>query len=468
MSKSRLIPLAFLSVLVITVIGGLYIAICRSAAPKPEINVVLITLDTTRADRLGCYGYPKLTSPNLDKLAAESVQFDLAIAQAAVTPVSHASILTGLNPYNHGLRVLHGLIANSLDKKYKTLAEVWRSAGGRTAAFVSAFPVTAAFGLDQGFEHFDAHFPQADGNGLVSKTGIVSTGTSQRRADETTRAAIKWLNEKADPCRPLFMWVHYFDPHDPYLLPPRAYLDQFKPVSQRKDDVLRAIYDAEVFYMDFYTGRLLEALKQRGLWDNTMVVVVADHGEGLGDHDWWTHGILYQEQIRIPMIIRAAGMKGGLRVSSLVCTIDLMPTILEAAGVCKKLWPSMDGRSLLQVMRTGRTEKQRIAYSDSVNMLTYGRPDTTIKRDRKIDKLYCLMDEKYKLIFHQLRPANTEFYNLQADPCELKDITLSAPAEMQVMMEHLRSLDAFSDIMPGMTTSDLERLEKLRGLGYVE
>ena len=157
--------------LFICVIGWLYFSTHKTKALKPAMNVVLITLDTMRADRLGSYGYKKNTSPNLDKLASESVQFDMAIAQAAVTPVSHASILTGLNPYNHGLRVMHGLVTNRLPEEQQTLAEVWQSLGGQTAAFVSAFPVTAAFGLDQGITHFDANFQQADGKDLVSKYG---------------------------------------------------------------------------------------------------------------------------------------------------------------------------------------------------------------------------------------------------------------------------------------------------------
>jgi arylsulfatase A-like enzyme len=466
-SKKTILPV-MLGVLLVAVIAGLYIAVSRPTLPRPNMHVLLITLDTTRADRLGCYGYVKPTSPNLDKLAAESVQFDLAIAQAAVTPPSHASILTGLDPYNHRLRVLHGLVENRLAEKHWTLAEIWQEVGGQTAAFVSAFPVTGAFGLDQGFEHFDARFPQTDGKGLVSKDGVVNTGRSQRRAKETTGAAVEWLDEKADPDTPLFMWVHYFDPHDPFLLPPQVILDKFSPISLKREDRLRAIYDGEVFYMDLYVGELLEAFKERGLWDNTIVVVVADHGEGLGDHDWWSHGILYQEQIRVPLIIRVPGVKGGLRVPSLVRTIDLMPTVLEAAGVCPEVWPSVDGESLMKAMQTGRTANQRIAYADSVNILTYGRPDAINRRDKKNDKLYCLTDGKHKLIYHQLEPDKTEFFSLQADPLERNNLAASKPPAMQEFMNRLEGLNAFSNIMPGITPSDMERVKKLRDLGYVQ
>ena len=464
----KLILLPVPAVLVFVVIWGLYVAGHRPAAAQPKMHVLLITLDTTRADRLGCYGYAKQTSPCLDELAEQAVQFDSAIAQAAVTPVSHASILTGLNPYHHELRVLHGLVENRLAEEHQTLAEIWRDGGGQTAAVVSAFPVSAAFGLEQGFEYFDARFPQSDGKGLISSAGTVNTGMSQRRADETTEAAIKWLDTKAKPDKPLFMWVHYFDPHDPHLVPPQEVLDKFKGASQSKDDLLRAIYDADVYYMDSNIGRLLEAFKERGLWSNTIVVVVADHGEGLGDHDWWTHGILYQEQIRVPLIIRVPDIRTGLRVSSLVRTIDLVPTILDAAGVRPELWPDMDGESLIETMQTGQTSKQRLAYSDSVNMLTYGRPDSRDRRDHKRDKLYCLMDGTHKLIYHQLEPDKTEFYNLRTDPGETTNLAASRPPALQAMMKQLEALEAFSNIMPGMTDSDLEKLKKLRDLGYVQ
>ena len=285
---------------------------CGPSAPPPRYNVLLITLDTMRADHLGCYGYEKPTSPRLDALAQESVVFDLAIAQAAVTPVSHASILTGREPYNHGLRVMHGLVANRLEEDQTTLAEVWRQTGAPTVAFVSAFPVSTAFGLEQGFEVFDEDFPNVDGEGLVSARGTVNTGQSQRRADATTEAATNWLRAQADEFTgngdPFLMWVHYFDPHDPQMLPPKEYMQKglnevFRPPADTRADLLRSVYDTEVSYMDAHVGRLLDTFEELGLRENTIVVVVADHGEGLGDHGWWTHGVLYQEQIRVPLMI---------------------------------------------------------------------------------------------------------------------------------------------------------------------
>ncbi len=438
------------------------------SGPLPSNHVLLITLDTTRADYLGCYQPGKSTSPHLDRLALQSVVFDRAIAQAAVTPVSHASILTGLEPYNHGLRVLHGLVANRLGEEHKTLPEVWKEVGGQTAAFVSAFPVTQAFGLHQGFDFFDAAFPPSDGKWLRSHDGVLISNKSQRRADYTATAAISWLKAQAVHDKPLLMWVHFFDPHDPLVLPPKGIHHKFRTDSKNHEEVLRAIYACEVFFMDSQIGRLFQAYKDCNMWDNTIVVVVADHGEGLGDHNWWSHGILYQEQIRVPQIVRIPGLQGGARISSLVRTIDLMPTILEAADIDADYWPEMDGQSLLETMRSGQAGQQLTAYADSINILTYPRLKPATQVDHKDDKLYCLMKGNYKLIYHQLQPDQTEFYDLAHDPRELHNLAPSNPQEMKAMIADLMSLDALSDIMPGMTQTDTERFEQLKSLGYVE
>jgi arylsulfatase A-like enzyme len=440
---------------------------CGEDSDVPRLNLLLVTLDTTRADHLSAYGYDKSTSPHLDALASESTLFELAMAQASVTPVSHASILTGLEPFHHGLRVLHGRVGNRLPDDVETLAQVWRAARGRTAAFVSGYPVTDAFGLAAGFDQFDADFGDRSDSPPAVRSGVVNTGRHQRRADGTTSAALDWLAAEAEGAEPFFLWVHYFDPHDTLVLPPRSFIRAMR-VGRGHEANLRAAYDADILFMDRQLGRLLDAFKKRGLWDETIVVVVADHGEGLGDHGWWSHGLLYQEQIRVPLIVRIPGVEGVPRVESMVRTTDLMPTVLEATGVPASAWPSMDGASLLPAMRTGRTATPRLAYADSVNMLSYGRPDREDEWDRKTDKLYSLSDGRFKLIYHQLRPEESEFYDLAEDPHELENLAAARAPEMMELMERLEGLGAFSPIMPGMTPSDAERLEGLKSLGYVE
>ena len=433
--------------------------------------MVLITLDTVRADRLGCYGYAKETSPHIDALAKESAIFDLVIAQAAVTPVSHASILTGLEPYHHGLRVFHGTTANRLAEEHKTLAEFWQERGGETAAFVSAFPVSAAFGLDQGFSRFDAAFPAIESSGEISQNGVVNTGMSQRRADHTSQAAIAWLKARATPSKPFLLWAHYFDPHDALLLPPEPGFSKllggkFKPVSSDQADQLRAIYDAEIFFMDMQIGKLLNELIDLKLWDETIVAVVADHGEGLGDHNWWTHGILYQEQIRVPLIVRIPGLPSAAkRIGSLVRSIDIMPTILEATGIHRRYWPAVDGMSLLDEIAGNAASKPRSAYSDSVNMLNYARPDTQ-HQDRKNERLYALIEGELKFIYHQLRPAESELFDLRADPGESDNVAVQRLDTMQRFTRELESRGALFAEDVALDETPLENLKQLESLGY--
>ena len=437
-------------------------------APPPPKHLLLITLDTTRADHLIPYGYPKETSPNLAALANQGVVFENAISQAAVTPVAHASLLTGLEPYHHGLRVLHGLEGNKLDAAHTTLAEVWAENGGETAAFVSAYPVTAAFGLEQGFQVFDANFPQADGAGLVTDAGTVNTGLSQRRGDVTTDAALAWVDSRETKDRPLLLWVHYFDPHDPFLLPPQEFLDMFPPEGPGRAQELIALYDAEIRFMDLQIGRLLQGFIDRGLYDDAVVAVIADHGEGLGDHDWWSHGLLYQEQIRVPFLLRAPGVQPGSRVSGQVRGTDLAPTVLDALAIDRATWPEMDGVSLLPALRAGTPPRQQIAYADSVNRLTYGRLDDPTRKDRKQDRLYSLIDGDLKLIFHELEPEKTEFYNLANDPGETRNLASTKPPEMKALLQRLKGLGALSGIDASETQTPADRAEALRALGYVE
>jgi len=380
---------------------GLCLAVAAAATCKRDAtaaratsrpNVVLITLDTTRADRLGCYGYASPVSEHLDRLAAQGVLFTRAFSQAAVTPVSHASILTGLEPYEDGLRVMHGVSENQLPTATRTLAEVLCEAGYRTAAFVSAFPVTAHFGLNQGFETFDEDFARGAAD-PISSQGIVETDRVQRRGGETTDRALRWL---ADAGSPYFLWVHYFDPHDPKLLPPDEFTARYPQPTGREEDILRAWYDIEIAYMDTQIGRLFLALEEAGRWSDTVIVAVADHGEGLGDHDWWTHGILYQEQIRVPLIIRAPGRNPATRVDHLVRTIDIMPTVLALAGVDQAQWPRMSGQSFLPLLDGKGSDPGNVAYADSVNRLTY--TFTPAIRDVKDEMLFAVVDRFYRVL----------------------------------------------------------------------
>ncbi|MCH9647638.1 MAG: sulfatase [Deltaproteobacteria bacterium] len=424
-------------------------------------NLVLITLDTLRADHLGFYGYPKPTSPVLDRLAASSIVFDQAISQSAVTPVAHGALFTGLNPYRNGLRSLHGGEGHSLPATQTTLAEVMKENGYATAGFVSAFPATRYYGLEQGFEHWDEDFQGHDGVGHISPTGIVFTGKAQRRGDETLKRAKQWLRDRDES--PWFLWLHLFDVHDAEILPPVEVLGQFPPAKRESPDILRAIYDAEIRFIDTQIGSLLKMLETSKSLKNTVVVVVGDHGEGLGDHDWWGHSILYQEQLRVPFLIHSPSFSEGRRVSEMVRAVDLLPTMVDLLGVEPPFeLEALDGQSLVPLIE-GEDTSLPVAYSESLNDL-FGYQETPFGQD----SLYSLNDGRWKLILRRrgAQEISTHLFDLARDPKELTDLSQQEPREAQRLTRLLDGLGAMADgaVPPSM---DPEALERLRSLGYV-
>jgi arylsulfatase A-like enzyme len=414
------------------VVVGFYRSVRRGAGSAPRYNVVLITLDTTRADHLGCYGYDKPVSPRIDRFAATGALFTNAYCTASVTPVSHASILTGQYPYTHGLRVLHGLMENRLPDGAVTLAEVLKDAGYETAAFISAFPAGARFGLDQGFNTFDEAFLDEPVDRIVGPDGTVNTGKNQRRAGETTDLALDWLTGVQGT---FFLWLHYFDPHDARVIPPPEYLEQFPAPSGSVLDGLRQLYDIEIQYMDQHIGRVLDDLVAKGRLEDTIVVVVSDHGQGLGDHGWWTHGILYEEQIKAPLIVRAPGVSAGRRVDHLVRTIDIAPTILDLVGLDPERLGPPDGASLVPMLKGNAPDPEYVAYADSVNMLTY-RSASGITNDKN-DMLFAISDGRWKYIHHLIREDESELYDLDRDPRELSNLYAERPDDVERLLEDL-------------------------------
>lgn len=321
--------------------------------------VILVTCDTLRADRLGFYGFPGATSPNLDALAAESLVFDAAWSTAPLTGPALAALLTGRMPEELGLADNRNVLASAAT----TLAERLSSQGIATAAIVSNWvlrrrPELPDAGVQQGFAHFDDRMETPEGN---------RPDLMERDARETTDAALAWLAARAplgsargEPSEPFFLWVHYQDPHGPYTPPPeclaplqvvsgeaelavgkdqrgRGVLPSYQVVDgERRPAAYRARYEAEIRYFDRELGRLLDALRARGILEHALLVFSADHGESLGEHGYWfSHGQhLYQELVRVPLLLRPPGGAAAPgRVDAPASHLDLYPTILRAFGL---------------------------------------------------------------------------------------------------------------------------------------
>jgi arylsulfatase A-like enzyme len=438
----------------------------RGAVALKQHSVLLVTLDTTRADYLSCYDPSKgKLTPNLDAVAADGVRFERAIAQAPATPMSHASILTGLNPYQHGVRVISAAAGYELSADIPTLATVLQRHGWATGAFLSAFTVSEYYGFDHGFDTFD--------NGLTQDVDTILIQTEngrhrwvqrkhQRRSDATTDAAIAWL--RSTPRRPFFMWVHYWDPHDRMVLPPQEVLARYvnRQMARESPQWKRAIYRAEVWYMDSQFGRLVAALKESGDYVDTVIAIVADHGQGLGQHDWWAHRLLYQEDLHVPLIVRVPRWPVGKVVPELVRTVDIYPTVLEALG-----WEARAGLAgkSLQGLVQGRSEPSRLAYADMPNKYDLTSP---VPRKRPKDELlYCAMDHTWKLIYRYSYPNESELYNVKEDPRELNNLFVQEPEQVKRLKAALDEHNGYVTGPLGTGMPDADALRALESLGYV-
>jgi choline-sulfatase len=405
---------------------------CRQAhppVPRERPNVLFVTIDTLRADRLGCYGHAAAVTPALDALATRGVRFATAIAHVPLTGPSHASLLTGRTPLGHGFRDNGGYV---LPPQVKTAAEDFGQAGYRTAAFVSGFPLDRRFGFDRGFETYDDHLPKGNDR---RRTPYV-----ERLADATTDAVIRWLGAPtAAGASPFFLWVHYYDPHAPYE-PPGALAERFRD----------SPYDGEIAFVDAQLARLLRALEDKGTLSRTLVLVTADHGEGLGEHGEATHGLfVYDATLHVPLILAGPGIGAG-RVSTTVARgIDLLPTLLDYAGVPPRA--DLEGRSLRPAAE-GREMSDAPAYAESLYP----------EREFGWAPLHAWRTARHKFI----EAPRPELYDLEADAGERTNKAAEEPARVEELRRILQS--AVSRPAPSAAAEvDPETAERLRALGYV-
>jgi len=407
----------------------------RAAPATARPNVLLVTLDTTRADRLGCYGFGLAGTDAIDQLAAEGVRASRALASAPVTAPSHASMLTGLHPPAHGVRD-NGV--HRLADEVETLPEVLGRAGYATAAFVSAAVLQRRYNLSQGFETYD--------DDLWSEDAPAMFFIRERPGARTVDRAVAWLEEWGEESErpPFFAWVHLFDAHQPHTPEPRDRLLAPTP------------YDAELRGVDRQVGRLRAALEALGVLEDTIVIVTADHGESLGEHGERTHAVfVYESTIRVPLIVRYPRGLGAPRVyDAPIRHVDLAPTLYAMLGV--EGGPVTQGRDLSEAL-AGRTPGPALeAYSESlVSQIGFG-----------MAPLHALRDPRYTYI----RAPRRELYDRASDPGEVTDLAASEAVRADALDAALEALLTESlALAPEASEAPLddETLEQLRALGYV-
>jgi len=401
------------------------------AAPR-DANVLLITLDTTRADHLSCYNSGRAKTPHLDALAARGVRFAHATAQVPLTLPSHACIMTGAYPTVHGLRDMGGFI---LDKSHPTMASLVQAAGFATAAFVGSRAVAKHFGLAHGFDTYD------DDMGAQTEEGKLPGIFPERRAGVVTDRALDWLKQNAG--RKFFLWAHYYDPHQPYD-PPEPYKHQYA-----KD-----LYDGEIAYMDEQVGRLLDGLDQLGFTSRTLVIAVGDHGESLGEHGELTHGIfLYDATLHVPLIVAGPDVPPGKVIDDQVRSIDLHPTVMEFLHLRSS--PEAQGVSLWPLLQHGTHVRSDYSYGETIYPRTY----------MGWSELRAMRSGEWKFI---LAP-HPELYDLHRDPGELQNLIAQHPAEADQFQKLLWKVAGTQGKTETVTTvpMDEQTRRELESLGYV-
>ena len=396
-------------------------------------NLVIVTLDTTRADRIGCYGAKDVATPRLDALAARGARFDNAVTVAPLTLPAHCSLFTGLLPGAHGVRDNGGF---KLAPEHETLAEALKAKGFATGGFVSAFVLDHRWGIAQGFDTFFDDF------GLAQQ-GKTQFEEIQRPGNETVDRALAWIRQVKD--KRFFAWVHLYDPHAPYD-PPEPFRSRYpgRP------------YDGEIAWTDSLVGRLVDALDQEKLSGRTAIVVIADHGESLGEHGESGHGyFVYEPVARIPLILVAPFAKVGAgAVTPVVRTIDVAPTVLDLLGVPGAL-PKAQGRSLVPLLAGGGTGPGD-GYTESFTArFHYGWSELRSVRTAR---------------WHFIEAPREELYDLEKDPGETTNVASREPQAVESLRASLAQFEKASAPQGTATApveEDEETLAKLASLGYV-
>lgn len=392
-------------------------------------NVILISIDTCRADHLSCYGFKQNTTPNIDALAKEGILFENVISPVPITLPAHSSMMTGTIPPYHGV---HDNGRYVLHDSNVTLAEILKENGFITGAIISAFVLDSRFGMDQGFDSYDDDFDEA----------LRSSSVLERKAEEVNKHAYKWLSEHKD--EKFFLFLHYFEPHHAYD-PPEPYASRFK----------NDPYSGEIAYTDYRIGQIIKKLKDMDIYDSTMIVITADHGEDLGDHGEGTHSyFIYQSTIRVPLIFKLGGKSAGKRVADNVGLIDIFPTICSALDI--NVPKSVAGRDLSMYFSGGdEPSEPRDFYCE-----------TFVPTHYKCSPLLGLVRGNFKYI----QTSKPELYDLKNDAGETHNLIKEQFHRALIMQDALKQMiETHTDDegKRGQTEVDSKTNAILESLGYI-
>lgn len=463
----------------------------QTCATGDEANirhVVLISIDTLRADYLECYGNPSIRTPNINALAREGILFTHCVSAASSTLASHTSLMTGTYPHTHGVARNDYFVS----EKNVMLAESLRSAGFLTAGFIGALPLDPEFGFGQGFDIYNAEYDfHVKGRGRDQY---------QRRAEAVTDAVLAWLDEELEEgdegrveSKRIFLFVHYFDPHLPYDAPP-PYEGMYRSPGSSFDHSMDAVleartllrvapeeiarelakkyqaeYAAEITYCDHHIGRLLEGLKKHGFYDSSLIVLTADHGETINEHpNKLNHGMtVFETEIHVPLIMRLPGSRfGGRRVSRLVSHIDIVPTISELLGL--EANRRVEGQSFVEAI-AGEMEPRDAVFAEATQPWDIAKFDSDplwVNRG----KFQCIRRERHKFM---VRPADgtVGFYDLEHDPFEQHNLLKDAHAPDQELVTSMRQeLERWRDDAHPMDSKPVvseQMKDALESLGYL-
>ncbi|HEX4486346.1 MAG TPA: sulfatase-like hydrolase/transferase, partial [Terriglobales bacterium] len=396
----------------------------------PAPNVVVITIDTLRADHVGCYGYKEIRTPNIDSLAADGARFERAYSSVPVTLPSHTVMFTGTLPTLNGM---HDFSGNKLGPNQTTLAAVLKNAGYATGAVIGSAVLDSRFGLNRGFDFYYDHFD-------FSRLQESNLDEMERPGNVVADQALDWLEKNSQ--KKFFLWMHLYDPHYPYR-PPEPFATEYKDRP----------YDGEIAFADSQVGRLISFLKQKGLYRNTIIVVTGDHGEGLGEHSEKTHGFfIYNSTLHVPVIVHLPG-QAAKKIENVVNLADLMPTVLESVKV--PVPTQVQGKSLLPLIADKPTDPRNLYAETFLPRLHFNWSE-----------LRSVENQKY----HFIDAPKAELYDVSKDPGEtqnLFDQKKAVSEEMRALLARIIKENSGNQELAEKSGLDPALAERLRSLGYM-